>query len=832
DGFLVFNNVRSGAKEVLEHVVTGANAETQVWNVTNLDQITKCACSLSADSLRFKGDASSFAKYVAFNPKGSGFLSVGGFTYVANQDLHASNGADLVIISPVAFMGQAQRLADLHKQNDGISAVVVTQEQIFNEFSSGTPDPTAIRSFLKMLYDRAKTNAKCVAPRYLLLFGDGCFDNRRVLAGSYSIPHNQVLCAQFGSRTSTYPADDYYGMLADNDNSYFSLSSALCQVAVGRLPVVSAEQAEGVVTKIENYMKNDQWGTWKTKAVIVADDNYDPDSNGKYTSDRFNMFVESAEKLSRTIGEACPGVIQKKVYNDSYTLVSESSGPRYPEVEKLIVENAQNGSMLVNYIGHSNPINWAGEQIFTQSQVSALTNKKQGVWFSASCSFSEYDRYTTSCGESLALAPNGGAIAVVATSRETVSPENESFNKAFGQAFFSQRPEMTIGDVMLAAKNKVNGRQIRVLYPLLGDPALHICFPSGRVVTDSVSTDTAHAFSKVVVKGHIEQDGVWDNSFNGKIYVNVFDKEQERNTKGNYDDSNGVPMVAKFKDYSTILFSGSSQVSGGEFSISFIVPSDIVYSYGNARIAYYACDTENGSDAVGNYSDLVVGGSLDVVATDTVGPQVVACINTPSFRNGDVVGANPVFMARLYDESGINASDVGIGHNITLTVNGGTPISLNDYFTYSQGSCTDGMVTYKLTGLADGVYTLTFKAWDLHNNSNTKKLTFVVENEKGPHIDAVCAYPNPAQEETRIQVRLDRPLSTVDYVVSIFDADGRCVNTLTGSDFSETGQFTVPWNLQGASGRRVRGGVYIYRVELKTEETTFVGSSNKIVVLP
>ncbi len=830
DGYLVFNNVRSGANDVLEYVVAGANAETQVWNVTNPNLITKCACTLSADSLRFKGVASTFSKYVAFNPKETGFLTVEACAPVVNQNLHAFKGADLIILYPVEFFAQAQRLADLHRQNDGISVALVTQEQIFNEFSSGTPDPTAIRSFLKMLYDRAQADAKSVAPRYLLLFGDGCFDNRGVMAGSYAVPHNQVLCAQWGSGSSNYAADDYYGMLADNDDSYFSLSKTSCQVAVGRLPFVTAEQADGVVSKIENYMKNDQMGLWKTKAVIIADDDYNTDEKKKNLS-YFSHFFENGEDLSEVISKTCPGVIQKKVYNDSYTLVSESSRARFPEVEKLIVENVQNGSMLVNYIGHSNPINWAGEQIFTQSQVASLTNKKLGVWFSASCSFSEYDYYTTSCGESLVLAPNGGAIAVVATSRETFNDENGRFNQAFARAFFSQTPEMTIGDVMLAAKNEVNGL-IRVKYPLLGDPALHISFPSGEVVTDSVSTDTAHAFSKVVVKGHIEQEGVWDKSFNGKVYVTVFDKEQVRNTKGNYKDANGVPMVAKFKDYSTILFSGSSQVSGGEFSISFIVPSDIVYSYGNARIAYYACDTENGSDAVGNYSDLVVGGSLDVVATDTVGPQVVACINTPSFRNGDVVGANPVFMARLYDESGINASDVGIGHNITLTVNGGTPISLNDYFTYSQGSCTDGMVTYKLTGLADGVYTLTFKAWDLHNNSNTKKLTFVVENEKGPHIDAVCAYPNPAQEETRIQVRHDRPLSTVDYVVSIFDADGRCVNTLTGSDFSETGQFTVPWNLQGASGQRVRGGVYIYRVELKTEETTFVGSSNKIVVLP
>lgn len=829
-GYLVFNNVRSGDGKVLEHVVTGANAETQVWNVTNPNRITKCACLVSADSLRFKGVASPFCKYVAFNPSGTGFLKVGAYVPVVNQNLHAFKGADLIILSPAQFFAQAQRLADLHRRNDGISVALFTQEQVFNEFSSGTPDPTAIRSFLKMLYDRAQADAKRVAPRYLLLFGDGCFDNRWVLADSYLIPHNLVLCPQRGSGSSNYPADDYYGMLADNGN-FFSLGSASCQVAVGRLPFVTAEQAEGIVTKIEDYMKNNQMGPWKTKAVIIADDDYDVNNESNRTLSFYSRFLNNAEELSQQIFKVCPGFIQKKIYNDSYSLVSGSSRPCYPEVEKLIVENAQNGSMLVNYIGHSNPVNWAGEQIFTQNQVASLTNKKLGVWFSASCSFAEFDHYSTSCGESLVLAPNGGAIVVVASPRDTYIGDNADFNQTFGNFFFSQSPEMTIGDVMIAAKNKLKG-EARIKYALLGDPALHICFPSGRVVTDSVSTDTARAFSKVVVKGHIEQDGVYDESFNGKVYVNVFDKEQERNTKGNYEDKDGVPMVSKYKDYSSILFSGSTQASNGEFSFSFMVPSNIVYSYGNARIAYYACDTGNGSEAIGNYSGLVVGGSLDAVVNDSAGPHAVAYINTPSFRNGDVVGANPVFMAKLYDEGGINASDVGIGHNLTLSVNGGDPISLNDYFSYSMESCIDGMVAYKLTGLADGVYTLSFKAWDLHNNSTTKKLTFVVENGKGPHIDAVCASPNPAQEGTSIQIRHDRPLATVDYVVSIFGADGRCVNTLTGSDNSETGHFQIPWDLRDAAGQRVRGGVYICRVDLRTKETAFVGCSCKIVVLP
>lgn len=826
-GYLCFNNQSVEENgELVEMVLAGADSETQVWNVTKQNEFAKVKGTLTGDSLRFNAVGGAYAKYVAFNPKGKGFLSVEGFAPVVNQNLHGFKGADLIILSPVAHVALAQRLAELHIKNDGISAAVFTQEQVFNEFSSGTPDPTAIRSFMKMLYDKAQDDEERVAPRYLLLFGDGCFDNRGLMSSSYSSPRNLVLCYQRGNGSTSIPADDYYGMLADNDAKSFSINNSSCQVAVGRLPFVTAAQAEGVVAKIEAYMKNDQLGAWKSKACIIADDN-----EGKQSNSSYNEFVSYGEGLSKIITKACPSIVQRKVYHDSYNRVAESSGNRYPEVEKLILENVNKGSMLINYIGHSNAINWAAEKTFTQSQVASLTNKKLGVWFSASCEFSEYDNYTTSCGESLVLAPNGGAIAVVATPRLVYAYDNDIFDKEFCRAFFSQTPDMTIGDVMVQAKNQVLS-EIRVKYPLLGDPALHINFPTERVFTDSISLDTANALSKVKVFGHIEGESGKDAAFNGRVMINVYDKEQVRSTKGNYTDSNGNPMKADFSDYPSVLFSGSADVVNGEFNFEFVVPNDISYNYGFGRITYYAYDEDDKVEAIGNYNEIVIGGSLDYAVVDTVGPKILAYINTPSFRSGDVVGSNPVFVAHISDENGINASNVGVGHDITLSLNGSDPVALNENFAYTVGSCTDGTVTYKLSNLPDGVYTLYFKVWDLLNNSSTRSVSFEVKNEKAPHIDAVSAFPNPAVNETNILVKYDRPLSNVDYVLSIFDSNGRFVNVLTGSENSDAGLVSIPWNLKTASGHRVEPGIYIYRVELKTDDSVYVGSADKIIVLP
>lgn len=826
NGYLHFNNVGiSGTSDNCRMVVSNTGSSTLVWNVTNPQDVTVVSALSQGDSTQFLCETDAFTDYVAFNPDATGFLSVDSFYTVGNQDLHAQRGADLVIVSPAAFASEAQELANLHAANDGISSVIVSPAQIYNEFSSGTPDPTAIRAYMKMLYDRAQDDEELVAPRYLLLFGDGCFDNRGVLASSYSSTHNFIPVYLTAVGSNNYPADGYYGMLADN-TSNFDIRNASAQVGVGRLPVVSASQAEDVVSKISAYMQNKYYGSWKSKALILADDN----ESGATSSSQYHEFVINGERLSDTISLANPDVVQKKVYYDAYSRVSESSGFRYIDVENAILDNIADGTMFINYIGHSNSVNWSAEKTFTQNKVASLTNKKLGVWLSASCEFAEYDNYGTSCAESLLLSANGGAIAVVATPRMVYASSNQLFDAAFAKYFFSQSEGETLGDILRKTINQVRSNDIRVKFPLLGDPALRIVFPSTgyKVITDSLSSDTVRAMQKVTVKGHIGTASEVLSTFNGNVDITVYDKQQLRSTKGNANSK----WVYQFKDYPTVLYAGNAEVNNGEFSFSFIVPGDIAYNYGNGRIAYYASDEADSIDVIGSTSSFVVGGMCDSIASDSVGPTVRCYINSTAFRSGDVVGSNPVFIAEVNDENGINAAGVGIGHDITVSLNGADNEIVNSSFSYSARSCTDGKVVYQLSDLADGVYTLTFKVWDLLNNSTTQTITFKVENGLSPHVDNMVAVAASSADEAVIKVNYDRPLADVSYKLGIYDLQGHLLWQEAGSDNNSDGQLSLPWNYRDAAGRRVEPGVYVYRVDLKTKDSDYVGNSEKIMVLP
>lgn len=814
-GYLSFSNVSNlYTADVYDVVVANASSKTKVWNVSDPANVFAYKTVIDGDSLSFRLNTDEFNNFVAFNEKDGRFLSLEPVGLVANQNLHNFKGADLIILAPSSFAPYATQIGELHAEYDGLSYFVVTPELIYNEFSSGTPDPTAIRAFMKMLYDKSLVDNSYTQPRYLLLFGDGCYDNRGVVASSYSETHNLLLTYQTGSGKYSEVFDDYFGLLSDGKSGADLSDGKNLQIAIGRLPVSNFVQATDMVNKIGHYLKNNEYGAWKSKLLLIADDDEGHQD--------VHAFLKSSETMSVNAYKLSSSVQVKKVYLDNYMLSLEAGGRRYPAVEKCILDEVQNGAMFVNYLGHSNPINWSSEKIFTQSMVPTLTNKKLGIWFSGSCEFNRFDSYVTSCAESLVLAPNGGAIAVIGGPREETYYSNESFDRQLIMSFYSRGQNESIGDVVRNAKQMNEGLR----FCLLGDPALRPNVPDMQVVTDSLSADTLSALSKLTIYGHVSHNGNLVPSFNGSVKVKVCDKEQECKTKGNTNSSAG-----SFFDYASVLFSGEVDVKNGVFSCDLIVPKDIVYSYGQGRVTYYAYDQENGSEAVGG--DLVVvGGSADTEIQDTLGPAINLVVNNFSFKSGDVVGANPVLIGHVYDLFGINSSSVGLGHDISVSINGGDPVSLNDYFEYAPNSCTDGYFEFALGDLEDGFYTLTFKAWDLLNNSSKRTISFVVDKGKDEHVYSMEALPNPASTSTSVMVDYGHPLVNVDYEVGIYNTQGLLVNTMRGVESSSDGKLLLQWNLNDFNGSRVAPGVYIFRVDIKSGETNFSGLSEKIIVLP
>ena len=822
--FVVRNYVKSDADGV-KYGFSGKASDYVVWSIKDLSNIESLMLESVGDSAFFH--TKNNEDVLIFDPKGNDFLSVSSYERVANQNLHDLSGVDMIILTADKFISQAEELADIHRDVDSLSVEVVTQQSVFNEFSSGTPDPTAIRAFMKMLYDRA-VNDGTSKPKYLLLFGDGCYDNRGILSSSQQ--RNLILAYQVDNYSGGYGyvLDDYYGMVADNQ-SLLMIQNDSVQIAVGRIPVATVSEASNAVAKISSYLDNSEYGAWKNACALIADDNE--------TGSAYNLFVSYAESAYKLINSYAPYVDVKKIYYDAYTRSAESTGARYPEVESLIQNLFDSGTKLINYIGHSSYTAWSAERTLTQSEANSFENSKLNFLFSASCEFSRFDSYVSSVGESLVLNPNGGSIGVIATARTVLSGENDAFDQKFLKNFYTMPQNSKIGDVIVAAKNAVQGASRRT-FCLLGDPALDLQLAQDTILVDSmqivendgsvVMADTIGAMSHVRVFAHVSQAGSLKSSFNGVANISVYDKMQTLSTKGN----NGKTATT-YTDYTTTVFSGKADVTDGLLSFDMIVPKDISYTYGNGRMLFYAYDSENFSEAAGVYNDFVIGGSADDIIWENDGPEISMYLNTPYFKNGDKVNSSPVLFVSLNDESGINAAGAGIGHDIMLTLDDGSePICLNSYFTYALGSCQNGSLSYKLNDLPDGKYTLTIKAWDLQNNSSSSSISFVVDSDKKPDLDNMVVYPNPVSDVAYVTVQTDIPQQRMEYRLFIYDMCGQTVNTICGNTVTDNGQLNLKWNLNNEGGARVQPGVYVCRLQVKSEMSNFEEKTKKIVVLP
>jgi hypothetical protein len=792
-------------------------------------------------------------EFVAVNPSGQQFLSPEFAGMVPNQNLHALPATtDFVIISHPDFLSEAHRLARKHEEIDGMNVAVVTPEQVYNEFSSGTPDATAYRWLMKMIYDRDKTS-----PKYLLLFGDGSYDNKGILTTKSNPGHNFILTFQSYtslSSTASYCTDDYFGFM-DIDGRPGNYGRARVDIGIGRFPVANLDQARAVVDKSIDYMENKNKGAWKNKICLIADDN--ENSASSYSS--FNSFFIKSEEISGILSDADRGLEIRKLYFDAYTKVAGSNGNRFPEVESLLQEEIRSGVIFMNYIGHSGTTHWAPERVFTQNHARALQNKNLGLWFTASCEFTRFDNLSNySAGEDLFLNPRGGAIAVYSASRVVYDNPNHRLNTSLARVLFERDEEgrpLRFGDIYKKSKQGVSGDDTNKLtFVFLGNPALRLAYPDLLVKTDSITflpdlikTDTIKALSKVRVYGRIEDSfGSFISNFSGKLRMKVYDKELTLYGKTILP---GWERRFSFRDRPNVLFSGETTVVDGVFSFVFRVPKDINYNYGPGRITYYAYDDRNGFEAQGNYEDFVIGGSDDNIEYKSHGPEVTIYLNTERFKSGDKVNESPLFFAFVKDESGINTSGAGIGHDITLTLNNSNPIVLNSAFNFFLDSYTEGSLIYQFENLEPGKYTLTFKVWDLLNNSTTKQIEFEVVRGLPVKIEELVAWPNPAKEFVHFRIRHDRPDVVLECVVRVFDLNGRLVYESNSKDFNivctnsqhlvnefednpyrDLKYLSLDWDLRTSSGSRIPSGIYIYRIEVRTPEGDYVGKSQKLIV--
>jgi hypothetical protein len=470
--------------------------------------------------------------------------------------------------------------------------------------------------------------------------------------------------------------------------------------------------------------------------------------------------------------------------------------------------------------------------MMTLKEIEAMRNTNQAFWLFATCNFAQFDGGRRCAAESAVLNPIGGAIGILAATRTVFADPNTKLNRAVCKELFDHSDpyhyDITLGEAIAKGKNNKPGDTNKMAYVLLGDPALRLNYPTNYQIETVTQLDTLNALSVQKVDGQIideEQQLVSD--FNGTVDITVYDKIQVIPTRNN-DQSEEEARVVNYKDYTNTLFSGKTQVKNGLFNYTFMVPKDIRYNFGNGRIVYYATTTDEGEkmEAVGHYEDFIIGGTGSILTADSVGPDMFIYLNTRAFQDGDKTYSTPRFYAELYDENGINTAGAGIGHDLMLVIDDDAKqtYSLNDFFTSSDDSYQRGMVSYLMNELSDGQHSLTFRAWDLLNNSTTKSLNFVVEAGLDPSIYSITTYPNPVQATGRLNliVNYDQPDELIQTEVYLYNTNGQMVWKQTQDN---PDQVSIELSNVG-----LKPGVYIYTVRIKSENSKYAKSSGKIIV--
>ena len=831
-GYTFFRSSQS-LSNVVTYSVGNSSASCQIWDVTQNNNIHLMETVLQNGQMQFTTAASNTLREYAMVDFSKTFPTPEFAGTVANQNLHALPPTNMVIIAPTVYLPQARTLADKHQQKSGLRVAVVEEKTIFNEFSSGTPDVTAYRRFMKMFYDRATSDVD--KPKYLLLYGDALFDNRHLTStGSRRDPKYYLLTYQVReslNENTSYGTDDYIGFLDDKEG--ISIASDGLDIGIGRFPVSSLSQATDALNKVTSYMDNKQYGIWKNKLIFAAD--MQSISNG----DSYAVHATQADTISQYISRNYPEYLLYKYYVDAYKVVSVNGKFVAPDAKKDLLNQLNAGCFLLNYTGHGNTTSWSAEDLLNIADVRQMNFKNLPLWITATCDFGWFDGFDTSGGETAFLNKSGGAIALFTTSRVVSSGANANLNSKFIRYMFTKNEgkRLSIGDIFRLSK-KLQGTDANKLnYVLLGDPALTLNYPEWTVRLDSVNgnpitdgkTYTWKALDKVTVSGVITDDsGAPVNNFSGTLNANIFDSQQTMQSV-TINPDNGKRFT--YMDYPNMIYSGNTAVENGAFNLTFNVPLDISYSTSNGKIGLYAYDPTRGIDAAGSFTRYNLSGTGDIEDTTGMGPTVVDMyLNTESFRNGDKVNETPFFYAKVMDENGINLSGSDRGHDMVIIIDNNSKwtYSLNNY--YQAIDITQGTVGFSIPELPAGDHTLLFRVWNIFNNSSVDTLNFTVVKGYKPTILDLQATINPDRTFTFNFIN-NLPGTILNIEIGVYDVTGRTVWIYTEKGSSGLlQQYPIQWNLVSNTGTRVPTGVYIYRATIRTATSTTTTKAKKIIV--
>lgn len=800
-------SIESLKNKTSNFIISQANNTPKIWDVTNPLLPENIPFQINNFEANFGIETQNKLKtFVLFSS--TNLLEPNSIQRVQNQNLQQIQIPDLLILTIKNWHEQAERLAAFRRANDGLTVAVVDINEVYNEFSSGSPDPTAIRDFGRFLWQKNPTKLK-----YLLLFADASFDYKNTI--QYASIDTKLQIPTYESRESlnpvnSYASDDYFGFFEDSEGEWQENSAGnhSMEIGVGRLPVKSVEEAKNVVDKLIYYARTQRTaGSWRRKISFVADDG------------DFNIHQQDADDISEVTLKTTKDLIINKIYLDAFPQIATANGAISPEVNKVLNKSVNEGALIINYSGHGGTDGWTEEKVLTRDQIQSWRNlNNMPLFLTATCSFGRFDDPGNVSGAEMAmLSPRGAAIGLLTTTRPVYSNTNFLLNNAFYQAFAQKNtnPNLRLGDIFRITKNNSLSGVFNRNFSLVGDPSMQLAYPTDKVVLSKINGTSPEkqiikALSKVSLEGEIinSTDGLKKNNFNGKILVSVFDKPSEVSTLGQKTEK------FKYKTYRNQLFEGLVEVKNGTFKVNFVVPKDINYQVGAGRVNFYAVTSDSTLDASGSYNELMIGGSETNILSDTKAPEIELSIDK-----------NNILEAKISDENGINISQAGVGHEITLTLNDTLQVIANQYFT-SKDDYTKGVVKYNFGKLPAGQYTVKLKVWDTYNNSAEEALKFVVEDEQLKILKAYN-YPNPVESSTSFYIEHNAENQDLIFTLTIFDGAGKQVFEQTETCYLCDKSLNLGMKIEPKNWKT---GIYFYRISVDSvSEKSTSSFSGKMV---
>ena len=802
-----FRSVASLSNTISSFNISGVTEESVVWDVTNALEPRNQAFNRSNAEISFGNFSDELNEYVAFNP--SEIQIVETFEPIVNQDLHGMNVPEFIIITPELFQEQASRLAQFRQTHDGLDVEVVTLPSLYNEFSSGQQDVSAIRDYLRYLWNRDKRL------KYVLLFGKGSYDYKN------RVENNTNFVPTYESRNSlsplgSYSSDDFFGFLEDDEGEWVESSAGdhLLDIGLGRIPVTSTREATLAVNKIIDYQtSSENLGDWRSKLLFVADDGDN------------NIHQRDADQLATLVDTTYRNFNVQKIYLDAFEQERSANGESSVQAQQALLNAVDQGLLILNFTGHGAETGWMQERILTLDLIDEFSNSTAlPLVVTATCEFGRNDDPSIVSGaERIMLKSNGGAVALITTARPVFSSTNYDLNLALYGSILEQNNGQfaRLGDVIKFTKNNSLNGSLNRNFILLGDPSMRLAYPSKSISVQSINgvdidtneSDTLRALQNVELRGQIETNGVKDSGFNGTVNVKLFDKAQTRRTLGTESS------VFEFEQRDNLIFNGLASVVNGEFVIQFIVPRNIQYQFGDGKISLYATNTQGSSDAFGSLTNIIIGGTASSSIIDNSPPTIAAYLNDTTDSGPYSITPDAILWVKIADASGINISSTGVGQEITASLNESVVYNLNSFFTTAKDDFRTGWVNFPLRNLPTGRNKLVIKAWDNHNNSGTYTLEFIVNIDNSNVIMRVNNYPNPFEGTTTFSIDHRSVGEEIEMIVEIFNSRGEKINTLFESSSSANATEQITWNGTGKEGAKLSKGIYLYHVTLRSLET-------------